>query len=101
MTALIKLGYRREIQSEDLYGVLPEDEAEHLGQILEKYHLLLLVKIKICLTHKICYREWIREQNRAETSGSEKSLAKAAFRTFGLKFLIISMIVLMDQCVLK
>ena len=45
MTALIKLGYRREIQSEDLYGVLPEDEAEHLGQILEKYHLLSSLKL--------------------------------------------------------
>ena len=55
----------------------------------------------MCITHKIFYREWIREQNRAETSGSEKSLAKAAFRTFGLKFLIISMIVLIDQCLLK
>lgn len=36
MTALIKLGYKREIQKEDLYGVLPDDEAEHLGYQLEK-----------------------------------------------------------------
>jgi len=37
------LGTKKELQIEDLYQALPEDESEELGLILEKYYISLLM----------------------------------------------------------
>ena len=38
LNPLLKLGTKKELQIEDLYKVLPEDETEKLGLKLQKYY---------------------------------------------------------------
>lgn len=60
--------------------------------------------ISLTIIHRITlnFREWIREQSSVgDPADSKGSFAKAVFRTFGAKSLLIAMIALADECVFK
>jgi hypothetical protein len=88
---LFRLGYKRELELEDLYRVLPEDRSEHLGD-------------------KLC-REWNRDVDRCEIfnkklpPGSTKtqtpSLLKALIKVFACNYAILGIFPFMEECVLK
>ncbi|XP_077987381.1 ATP-binding cassette sub-family C member 4-like [Glandiceps talaboti] len=78
LNPLLKYGYSRSLEVEDMYDTLPADSAEQLSNDLE--------------------REWKRELNK-KPNGNNISLAKAINRTFGVKFMLLGILVLLKETV--
>ncbi|XP_077987383.1 ATP-binding cassette sub-family C member 4-like [Glandiceps talaboti] len=79
LNPLFKYGYTRSLGVEDMYETLPEDSAEKLSNALE--------------------REWKKEVNEKKR-GNNASLAKAIVRTFGVKFMLLGILVLLKETVM-
>ncbi|XP_076453870.1 ATP-binding cassette sub-family C member 4-like isoform X2 [Babylonia areolata] len=81
LNPLMKKGHKKELSEEDLFSVVPQDSADHLSVGLE--------------------REWQRELQKEKDSGGthKPSLLKALARLFGLRYLLLGLIVLTEESV--
>lgn len=78
------LGYRRDLQEDDLYQVTPTEESETLGQKLQV--------------------EWQKELGNKVSDGSKNytpSLTRALLRTFKREILLIAWPAFLEECVFK
>ncbi|XP_077987994.1 ATP-binding cassette sub-family C member 4-like isoform X1 [Glandiceps talaboti] len=76
LNPLFRYGNSRSLEVADMYETLPEDSAEKLSNGLE--------------------REWKKEVNKKKNE-NKASLAKAIIRTFGVKFMLLGITVLLKE----
>ncbi|KAL5005221.1 hypothetical protein ScPMuIL_018677 [Solemya velum] len=76
LNPLFTVGYKRRLESEDLYNVVKEDDSEELGNKLEK--------------------EWDKELSK-QKHGGKPSLVKALLRMFGLQYLFYGIILFFEE----
>lgn len=62
LTPLLRRGYKRRLEEDDMYSVLPEDRSARLGEELQGY--------------------WDREVSSAEKDAREPSLMKAIIKCY-------------------
>ncbi|KAK7479006.1 hypothetical protein BaRGS_00029767, partial [Batillaria attramentaria] len=81
LNPLFKKGRTQELETEDMYNVCPEDSSGKLGTDLEQ--------------------EWMKELKKREESGGrvKPSLLKALFRLFGLRYMLLGIIVFSEEAV--
>lgn len=110
LNPLMRLGTKKELQIEDLYQTLPEDETEKLGLKLQKYIKSVCTFLFTMITKQTAYffREWGKELEKLRInsehpnkSGMNPSLAKAVLRTFGPDYMILSLAALVSECVFR
>lgn len=71
-------GYRKELEEEDLYGILKEDETDHLGDKLARY--------------------WQLELDQYKKTGKKPSLLRALMKMSWKTFLFVSSVYIVNQC---
>jgi ATP-binding cassette subfamily C (CFTR/MRP) protein 4 len=79
MNPLLTLGYRQDLQLEDLYEPRKEDESEVLGDSLEA--------------------EWRKEQEG--TKEKPPSLTRALIRCFGRRYALLGIFTAFEECILR
>ncbi|XP_052217717.1 ATP-binding cassette sub-family C member 4-like isoform X4 [Dreissena polymorpha] len=77
MNPLFKNGYERQLEVEDMYNVVNEDQSETLGNRLEE--------------------EWAKEVERTKGGKRQPSLFRALFRMFGFEYLLLGLILLLEE----
>ncbi|XP_057378654.1 ATP-binding cassette sub-family C member 4-like [Daphnia carinata] len=80
------VGAKKDLEVNDLYDVMPEDNSEELGRKLQ--------------------REWDNQIAKCKRDANKKkktkpSLTKALVRTFGPKFLLVGFLAFLEECILK
>ncbi|CAG5134060.1 unnamed protein product, partial [Candidula unifasciata] len=73
---VFKKGYKAPLEESDLYNVCPSDASEYLGNRLES--------------------EWIK-QLKLEEKGKRPSLLRALFNTFGVHYILVGFMVLLEE----
>ena len=82
MNSLLALGYRKDLELEDLYEPRKEDKSEVLGDRLEE--------------------EWRKELVAAKEGKREKpSLARALLSCFGRQYAQLGIVTAFEECVLR
>uniref|UniRef100_A0AAA9TZ70 ATP binding cassette subfamily C member 4 n=1 Tax=Bos taurus TaxID=9913 RepID=A0AAA9TZ70_BOVIN len=77
LNPLFKIGYKRRLEEDDMYSVLPEDHSQHLGEELQGY--------------------WDQEVLRAEKDAREPSLMKAIFKHHWKSYLVFGIFILLEE----
>ncbi|XP_027413627.1 multidrug resistance-associated protein 4-like [Bos indicus x Bos taurus] len=77
LNPLFKIGYKRRLEEDDMYSVLPEDRSQHLGEELQGY--------------------WDQEVLRAEKDAREPSLMKAIFKCHWKSYLVWGIFILLEE----
>ncbi|XP_045018373.1 ATP-binding cassette sub-family C member 4 [Bubalus bubalis] len=77
LNPLFKIGYKRRLEEDDMYSVLPEDRSQHLGEELQGY--------------------WDQEVLRAEKDAREPSLVKAIFKCHWKSYLVLGIFILLEK----
>uniref|UniRef100_A0A4W2CXD9 Uncharacterized protein n=1 Tax=Bos indicus x Bos taurus TaxID=30522 RepID=A0A4W2CXD9_BOBOX len=77
LNPLFKIGYKRRLEEDDMYSVLPEDHSQHLGEELQGY--------------------WDQEVLRAEKDVREPSLMKAIFKHHWKSYLVFGIFILLEE----
>lgn len=73
-------GYSKDLEEEDLYDILKEDQTERVGDELE--------------------RLWNQEQERAKRTGEKPSLFRAIVKMSWKVFALTAIVYIFNQCVL-
>uniref|UniRef100_A0A8D1J3V6 Uncharacterized protein n=1 Tax=Sus scrofa TaxID=9823 RepID=A0A8D1J3V6_PIG len=68
LTPLLRVGYKRRLEEDDMYSVLPEDRSARFGEELRE--------------------SWDREVSRAEKVAREPSLTKAIIKCYWKSYLV-------------
>ncbi|XP_046447926.1 ATP-binding cassette sub-family C member 4-like [Daphnia pulex] len=79
-------GAKKDLEVGDLYDVMPGDHSEELGLKLQK--------------------EWDNQLAKCNSDGNKSkklrpSLTKALIKTFGLKFMLVGILVFLEECIFK
>uniref|UniRef100_A0AAA9S7X9 Multidrug resistance-associated protein 4-like n=1 Tax=Bos taurus TaxID=9913 RepID=A0AAA9S7X9_BOVIN len=77
LNPLFKMGYKRKLEPNDMYSVLPEDRSQHLGEELQGH--------------------WDQEVKRAEKDAREPSLMKAIVKCYWKSYLIWGMFAFLEE----
>ncbi|KAG5193196.1 hypothetical protein JEQ12_020656 [Ovis aries] len=77
LNPLFKIGYKRRLEEDDMYSVLPEDRSQHLGEELQGY--------------------WDQEVLRAEKDAREPSLMKAILKCHWKSYLVLGIFILLEE----
>ncbi|XP_042110943.1 ATP-binding cassette sub-family C member 4-like isoform X2 [Ovis aries] len=77
LNPLFKIGYKRRLEEDDMYSVLPEDRSQHLGEELQGY--------------------WDQEVLRAEKDAREPSLMKAILKCHWKSYLVLGFFILLEE----
>ncbi|XP_055398814.1 ATP-binding cassette sub-family C member 4-like isoform X2 [Bubalus kerabau] len=77
LNPLFKIGYKRRLEEDDMYSVLPEDRSQHLGEELQGY--------------------WDQEVLRAEKDAREPSLMKAILKCHWKSYLVWGIFILLEE----
>ncbi|XP_061290366.1 ATP-binding cassette sub-family C member 4-like isoform X2 [Bos javanicus] len=77
LNPLFKMGYKRKLEPNDMYSVLPEDRSQHLGEELQGH--------------------WDQEVKRAEKDAREPSLMKAIVKCYWKSYLIWGMFTFLEE----
>ncbi|XP_043334064.1 ATP-binding cassette sub-family C member 4-like isoform X7 [Cervus canadensis] len=77
LNPLFKMGYKRKLEPNDMYSVLPEDRSQHLGEELQGY--------------------WDQEVKRAQKDAQEPSLMKAIVKCYWKSYLIWGMFAFLEE----
>ncbi|XP_052784406.1 ATP-binding cassette sub-family C member 4-like [Mya arenaria] len=77
MNPLFKKGYVRQLEVEDMYNVVAEDQSDRLGDQLEK--------------------EWAKEIEKSNAGRGKPSLFWALFRMFGLEYMLFGLVLLCEE----
>ncbi|XP_060989038.1 ATP-binding cassette sub-family C member 4-like isoform X3 [Dama dama] len=77
LNPLFKMGYKRKLEPNDMYSVLPEDRSQHLGEELQGY--------------------WDQEVKRAQKDTQEPSLTKAIVKCYWKSYLIWGMFTFLEE----
>ncbi|WAR27474.1 MRP4-like protein [Mya arenaria] len=77
MNPLFKKGYVRQLEVEDMYNVVAEDQSDRLGDQLEK--------------------EWAKEIEKSNAGRGKPSLFWALFRMFGLEYMLFGLVLLCES----
>ena len=108
----MSVGYKKDLEVDDLYCCLDEDKSEDLGLKLQKYNNILqfvnFPSNRNSLFHYYYYyRSWDEELAKCKkakedgTSVRKPSLLRALVRTFGLKFMLVGLLALFEECFLR
>uniref|UniRef100_A0A8D0NN46 Uncharacterized protein n=1 Tax=Sus scrofa TaxID=9823 RepID=A0A8D0NN46_PIG len=76
LTPLFRVGYKRRLEEDDMYSVLPEDRSAHLGKELQGY--------------------WDGEVSRAEKDAQEPSLTKAIIKCYWKPYLVWGILMFLE-----
>ncbi|KAI4565343.1 hypothetical protein MJT46_009686 [Ovis ammon polii x Ovis aries] len=77
LNPLFKIGYKRRLEEDDMYSVLPEDRSQHLGEELQGY--------------------WDQEVLRAEKDAREPSLMKTILKCHWKSYLVLGFFILLEE----
>ncbi|XP_020937746.1 multidrug resistance-associated protein 4-like isoform X2 [Sus scrofa] len=77
LTPLLRVGYKRRLEEDDMYSVLPEDRSAHLGEELQG-----------------C---WDQEVSRAEKDAREPSLTKAIIKCYWKPYLVLGIFTFLEE----
>ncbi|XP_027412883.1 multidrug resistance-associated protein 4-like [Bos indicus x Bos taurus] len=77
LNPLFKIGYKRRLEEDDMYSVLPEDRSQHLGEELQGY--------------------WDQEVLRAEKDVREPSLMKTILKCHWKSYLVLGIFILLEE----
>ncbi|XP_041354291.1 ATP-binding cassette sub-family C member 4-like [Gigantopelta aegis] len=77
LNPLFKDGYKRPLETSDMFNVAPQDASDMLGDKLE--------------------REWMKEIKKQKKTGKKPSLMKALIRMFGFKYMLLGIIILFEE----
>ncbi|XP_047611777.1 ATP-binding cassette sub-family C member 4-like [Phacochoerus africanus] len=77
LTPLLRVGYKRRLEEDDMYSVLPEDRSARLGEELRGY--------------------WDRESSRAEKDAREPSLTKAIIKCYWKPYLVLGVFTFLEE----
>uniref|UniRef100_A0A8D0VRM9 Uncharacterized protein n=1 Tax=Sus scrofa TaxID=9823 RepID=A0A8D0VRM9_PIG len=76
LNPLLRVGYKRRLEEDDMYLVLPEDRSTRLGEELRGY--------------------WHREVSRAEKDAQEPSLTKAIITCYWKSYLVLGIFTFLE-----
>uniref|UniRef100_A0A8D0XQR7 Uncharacterized protein n=1 Tax=Sus scrofa TaxID=9823 RepID=A0A8D0XQR7_PIG len=76
LTPLLRVGYKRRLEEDDMYSVLPEDRSARLGEELQGY--------------------WDREVSRAEKDAREPSLMKAIIKCYWKSYSVLGVFTFLE-----
>ncbi|XP_067669590.1 ATP-binding cassette sub-family C member 4-like isoform X2 [Haliotis asinina] len=77
LNPLLKTGYSRQLETEDMYNVVQQDASGYLGNRLEK--------------------EWKKEMKKLKDTGKKPSLMRALARCFGVQYMLLGIIVFIEE----
>ncbi|XP_047611778.1 ATP-binding cassette sub-family C member 4-like [Phacochoerus africanus] len=77
LTPLLRVGYKRRLEEDDMYSVLPEDRSARLGEELRGY--------------------WDQEVSRAEKDAREPSLTKAIIKCYWKPYLVWGILMFLEE----
>uniref|UniRef100_A0A8D1DXB2 Cystic fibrosis transmembrane conductance regulator n=1 Tax=Sus scrofa TaxID=9823 RepID=A0A8D1DXB2_PIG len=77
LNPLFRVGYKRRLEEDDMYSVLPEDRSAHLGEELRGY--------------------WDQEVSRAEKDSREPSLIKAIIKCYWKPYLVLGIFTFLEE----
>uniref|UniRef100_A0A480F348 Cystic fibrosis transmembrane conductance regulator n=3 Tax=Sus scrofa TaxID=9823 RepID=A0A480F348_PIG len=77
LNPLFRVGYKRRLEEDDMYSVLPEDRSAHLGEELRGY--------------------WDQEVSRAEKDAREPSLIKAIIKCYWKPYLVLGIFTFLEE----
>ena len=100
---ILTLGYNKDLNVDDIYRPLPEDNSELLGLKLHRYfqlkHYYFINFSWFSLIFLILSdRQWKIEQEKASRSKRKPSLLKAISATFGLEFVFYGLFIFIEEC---
>ncbi|XP_022093403.1 LOW QUALITY PROTEIN: multidrug resistance-associated protein 4-like [Acanthaster planci] len=81
MFKFFRVGYRKPLEDDDLYDVLPQDSTRVLVEALD--------------------REWQLELEKNKRTGERPSLRRAIWRTFGWGYMVLGVPAFFEECVFK
>ncbi|XP_071086237.1 ATP-binding cassette sub-family C member 4-like [Haliotis cracherodii] len=77
LNPLLKTGYSRQLETEDMYNVVEQDASGNLGNRLED--------------------EWKKEIKKQKETGKKPSLMRALARCFGVQYMLLGIIVFIEE----
>ncbi|XP_048247853.1 ATP-binding cassette sub-family C member 4-like isoform X3 [Haliotis rufescens] len=77
LNPLLKTGYSRQLETEDMYNVVEQDASSNLGNRLED--------------------EWKKEIKKQKETGKKPSLMRALARCFGVQYMLLGIIVFIEE----
>ncbi|XP_053420094.1 ATP-binding cassette sub-family C member 4 isoform X2 [Nycticebus coucang] len=77
LNPLFKIGYKRRLEEDDMYSVLPEDRSKYLGEELQGF--------------------WDKEVLRAEDNAQKPSLTKAIIKCYWKSYLVLGIFAFIEE----